>query len=90
MSRTNQDRSPSGGYSDEFKVAAVRLVTEEGYSMAAAAKAVGVSQPSLKAWVAKCGPPRESPAALPLLRNSGRRTSGSSSCSSGLRWSEKS
>ena len=42
MARTNQDRMPSGGYSDEFKIGAVRLVTEEGYSMAAAAKAVGV------------------------------------------------
>ena len=40
----HSDRSPSGGYSDEFKVAAVRLVTEEGYSIAAAAKAVGVSR----------------------------------------------
>ena len=43
MSRTNQDRSPSGGYSDEFKVAAVRLVTEEGYSIAAVAMAEGVT-----------------------------------------------
>ena len=57
MVRKNQERLPSGGYSDEFKHGAVRLVTEEGYSIAAAAKAVGVSQPSLKAWVAKFGPP---------------------------------
>jgi transposase-like protein len=35
---TNQDRVPSGGYSDEFKIGAVRLVTEEVYSMAAVAR----------------------------------------------------
>ena len=76
MSRTNQDRSPIGGYSDEFKIAAVRLVTEEGYSMAAAAKAVGVSQPSLKAWVAKFGPPPREPgsdASLEELRQENKR-----------------
>ena len=48
MARTSQDRMPSGGYSDEFKRGAVRLVTEEGYSIAAAAKAVGVSQPRMQ------------------------------------------
>ena len=76
MARTNQDRMPSGGYSDDFKRGAVRLMTEEGYSMAAAAKAVGVSQPSLKTWVAKFGPPPKAPdndASLEELRQENKR-----------------
>ena len=54
----------------------MRLVTEEGYSLAAAAKAVGVSQPSLKAWVAKFGPPPREPgsdASLEELRQENKR-----------------
>jgi transposase len=76
MARTNQDRMPSGGYSDEFKIGAVRLVTEEGYSMAAAAEAVGVSQLSLKTWVAKYGPPPKEPdnyASVEELRQENKR-----------------
>lgn len=76
MARTNQDRMPSGGYSDDFKRGAVRLVTEEGYSIAAAAKAFGVSQPSLKTWVAKFGPPPKEPgndASLEELRQENKR-----------------
>jgi transposase len=43
-------------HSEEFKRDAVRLVVEEGYSFAAAAKAVGVSDQSLRLWRKKFGP----------------------------------
>lgn len=43
-------------FSTEFKQDAVRLVTQEHYSIAAAAKAVGVSAQSLRAWHAKFAP----------------------------------
>ena len=43
-------------FSEEFKVAAVRLVTGEGYSIAAAAKSVGGGQPSLRKWPARLAP----------------------------------
>jgi transposase len=42
-------------YSDEFKRSAVQLVTEQKYSIAAAARAVGVSEPSLRQWLGKHG-----------------------------------
>ena len=41
--------SKSKVYSDEFKRSAVQLVTEQKYSIAAAARAVGVSEPSWSA-----------------------------------------
>jgi transposase len=41
----------------EFKQAAVRLVTEERYTFAAAAQAVGVSSKSLRNWHAELVPP---------------------------------
>jgi len=44
-------------YPDHFKRDAVRLVTEEKYSFKAAAKAVGVSEKSLRDWYAKLAPP---------------------------------
>ena len=43
-------------FSEEFKVDAVRLVTGEGYSIAAAAKSVGVGQQSLRKWHARLAP----------------------------------
>ncbi len=42
-------------YSNEFKRNAVQLVTEQNYSIAAAARAVNVSEPSLRQWVGKHG-----------------------------------
>ena len=42
-------------FSEEFKVDAVRLVTGEGYSIAAA-KSVGVGQQSLRKWHARLAP----------------------------------
>lgn len=46
-------------FSEEFKRDAVRLIAEEGYTFKAAATAVGVSEPSLRAWHAKFAPPPE-------------------------------
>ncbi len=43
-------------YSDEFKREAVRLVFEEGYSVKAAAVAVGVADQTLRKWHAKFAP----------------------------------
>jgi transposase len=43
-------------YPDDFKRDAVRLVTEEKYSFKAAAKAVGVSEKSLRDWHARLVP----------------------------------
>ena len=42
-------------YSEQFKRDAVRLVVEEGYSVNAAADAVGVSHKSLTTWVGRYG-----------------------------------
>jgi transposase len=42
---------------DDFKRDAVRLVIEEQYTFAAAAKAVGVSTKSLRGWHQKFAPP---------------------------------
>ena len=44
-------------FSEEFKRDAVRLVVSEGYTLQAAAAAVGVSDQSLRAWHAKFAPP---------------------------------
>jgi len=43
-------------YPDDFKRDAVRLVSEGKYSFKAAAKAVGVSEKSLRDWHAKLAP----------------------------------
>jgi len=61
MGTTKQDVKPEGvssapRHSEEFKRDAVRLVTEEGYTFAAAAKAVGVSDQTLRLWRKKFGP----------------------------------
>ena len=44
-------------FTEKFKVDAVRLVTVEGYSITAAARAVGVGEPSLRKWHARLAPP---------------------------------
>jgi transposase len=49
--------SPPNRFDDNFKRDAVRLVVEGKYSFAAAAKAVGVSVQSLRAWHKKFAPP---------------------------------
>jgi transposase len=45
-------------FTEEFKQDAVRLVVNEGYSFAAAAKAVGVGEQSLRKWHARLAPLR--------------------------------
>jgi len=40
-------------YTDQFREDAARLVIEEGYSLNAAAKAVGVCHTTIQAWVVK-------------------------------------
>jgi transposase len=44
-------------FSEEFKRDAVRLVVEEEYTFKAAAKAVGVSEKSLRDWHKRLAPP---------------------------------
>jgi transposase len=53
------DRSSRGqrGFSEDFKRDAVRLVVEEKYKFAAAAKAVGVCPRTLRDWYKKYAPP---------------------------------
>jgi len=43
-------------YSDDFKRDAVRLITEEQYKVKAAARAVGVSENSLRHWHKRFAP----------------------------------
>jgi len=51
LSHDGQPLSPNRRrFSEEFKHDAVRLVAEEGYTFKAAAKAVGVSEKSLRDW----------------------------------------
>ncbi len=37
-------------YTSEFKIEAVRLVTEEGYSIRQAAESLGISQNAVRTW----------------------------------------
>ena len=58
MARTDgSGRQRPKTYTDDFKRDAVRLVTEQRYSIAAAAKSVGVSDPTRGEWMAKFAPP---------------------------------
>ena len=52
-SRDHEKPSKPKVYTDDFKRSAVQLVTEQKYSIAAAARAVGVSEPSLRQWLGK-------------------------------------
>lgn len=44
-------------FNQEFKLEAVNLVAKQGYTIRAAAQAVGVSETSLRQWLKKYGPP---------------------------------
>lgn len=73
--RAADSRQP-GRFGDDFKRDAVRLVVDEKYTFAAAAKAVGVSVQSLRAWHKKFAPPLEpcgENATLDELREENRR-----------------
>jgi transposase len=57
LSRDGQPLCPKRRrFSEEFKRDAVRLVAEEGYTFKAAAKAVGVSEKSLRDWHKRLAP----------------------------------
>ena len=43
-------------YPEEFKIEAVRQVTDRGHSVAQVASRLGVTTPSLYAWLKKYGP----------------------------------
>ena len=49
-------------YNDEFKTAAAKLVTEQGYSTKKAAASLGVDQGSIRGWVRKYAPAAQCPA----------------------------
>ena len=55
-------------YNHEFKMSAVKLVTEQGYSPLQASKSLGVDPSTIRYWVKKqgnqTGPPLSSEAAL--------------------------
>ena len=42
-------------YTREFKVSAVKLVTEQGYAVTEAAKSLGVDAASVRGWLKKFG-----------------------------------
>jgi transposase len=50
-------------YNDDFKAAAARLVTEQGYSISKAAASLGVDYGSIRDWVRKFAPAVQAPAA---------------------------
>jgi len=59
-SSNRQTTSPNRRrFSDDFKHDAVRLVVDEQYTFKAAAKAVGVSEKSLRDWHKQLAPPPE-------------------------------
>ena len=63
-------------YSDDFKRDAVRLITEEQYKIKAAARAVGVSENSLRHWHKKFAPPPQAcgdDASIDELREENKR-----------------
>ena len=63
-------------FSEEFKQDAVRLVVSENYSFAAAAKAVGVGEQSLRKWHSRLAPkpaPCGEDASLDELREENQR-----------------
>ena len=48
--------STSRPYTDDFRRDVVRLITDEGYSIAAAARACGVSDQTVRNWHGKLAP----------------------------------
>lgn len=53
---------PRRKYTREFKVSAVKLVNEQGYSIAEAARSLGVDPASVRGWVVKfCSEPGLAP-----------------------------
>ncbi|MDA0284151.1 MAG: transposase [Planctomycetota bacterium] len=52
-------RSKQRSYTDDFRRDVVRLITDEGYSIAAAAKACGVSDQTVRNWYGRLAPAPE-------------------------------
>ena len=50
------DRSQQRPYSDDFRRDVVRLITDEGYSIPAAADACGVSDQTVRNWYGRYAP----------------------------------
>jgi transposase len=48
-------------YTTDFKAAAAKLVTEQGYGPKAAAESLGVPPSTLQHWVRRAGRPRPAP-----------------------------
>jgi len=46
---------PRRKFTREFKISAVQLVNHQGYTVAAAARSLGIDPASLRDWVAKLG-----------------------------------
>ena len=53
---------PNRRYSREFKMSAVKLVNEQGYSIVEAAKSLGIDPGNVRDWLKKFG---DSPGAAP-------------------------
>lgn len=60
-------------YSLDFKVAAAKLVTEQGYGPTAAAASLGVAPSTLRFWVQRFGTPAVRAAEPDGLREENRR-----------------
>ena len=61
-------------YNREFKLSAVRLVVEQGYSVAEAAKSLGVDDKTVRDWMAKFeGEVGAAPGGEAALKNQLRR-----------------
>lgn len=76
LTTKSEPSSAQRHFSAEFKRSAVKLVTEEQYTFAAAARAVGVSSRSLRTWHAALVPPPlpcGSDATLAQLREENQR-----------------
>ena len=60
-------------YRQDFKEAAVRLVTEEGYTLAKAAKHIGVDRTTLRDWIKKLAPKSPIATSMAELESENRR-----------------
>lgn len=52
-------------FTTEFKIAAAKLVTEQGYSQKQAAQNLGVDPASIRSWIKQYAPARPASSALP-------------------------
>jgi transposase len=58
--RTDRKKHNGNAHSKEFKLSAVKLVTEQGYGAKEAALSLGIAQSTLQYWIRTCSvKPRE-------------------------------